>query len=82
MKSKTIGAFQAKTHLSELLNDVAGGAVITITRRGKAVAQIIPFSEEQEKPGTAEILERFKEIRAAIKGTVKIKEFVKQGRKY
>jgi len=46
------------------------------------VAQIIPFSEEQEKPGTAEILERFKEIRAVVKGNVSIKEYVKQGRKH
>jgi len=82
MKEKTIGAFQAKTHLSELLNEVAGGAVITITRRGKPVAQIIPFHDRQGKPGTSEILVRFKEIRAVVKGNVSIKEYVKQGRKH
>lgn len=39
---KTIGAFEAKTHLSELLDLAAVGERITITRRGKAVAMLVP----------------------------------------
>ena len=35
-----MGAFQAKTHLSQLLDEVEKGAVITVTRRGKPVAVI------------------------------------------
>jgi antitoxin (DNA-binding transcriptional repressor) of toxin-antitoxin stability system len=40
MKRIQVGAFQAKTHLSQLLDEVEKGAVVTITRRGKPVAVI------------------------------------------
>jgi prevent-host-death family protein len=39
---KRIGTFEAKTHLSALLDEVAGGAEIEITRRGVAVARLVP----------------------------------------
>jgi prevent-host-death family protein len=42
---KTVGAFEAKTHLSTLLEQVAQGEEITITRHGKAVARLIPAGE-------------------------------------
>lgn len=41
-----VGAYQAKTHLSELLDRVEGGDRIVITRHGKPVAQLVPL------PGT------------------------------
>ena len=43
---REIGAFEAKTHLSELLAMVAAGESVTITRRGKAVARLIPIEGE------------------------------------
>jgi len=43
---KTIGAFEAKTHLSELLDLAAVGERITIARRGKPVAMLVPAVEE------------------------------------
>jgi prevent-host-death family protein len=39
---KIIGAFDAKTHLSELLEQVAGGQSFLITKRGKPVAALSP----------------------------------------
>lgn len=36
-----VGAFEAKTHLSSLLDRVAGGEEIVITRHGKPVARLI-----------------------------------------
>jgi len=38
MKTIEVGAFEAKTHFSRLLNEVEGGAVVKISRRGKPVA--------------------------------------------
>lgn len=38
-----VGAFEAKTRLSELLEDVSRGHVIRITRRGKPVAELRPI---------------------------------------
>ncbi|BAC89621.1 type II toxin-antitoxin system Phd/YefM family antitoxin [Gloeobacter violaceus] len=37
----TVGAFEAKTHLSALLDRVERGEVVVITRHGKPVAQLI-----------------------------------------
>lgn len=41
---REIGAFEAKTHLSELLAAVEAGETITITRRGKPVARMVPVA--------------------------------------
>ena len=38
----TIGAFEAKTHLSSLLERVAAGEQITITRHGTPIARLVP----------------------------------------
>ena len=42
-ESISIGAFEAKTKFSELLNRVSGGAEITITRHERPVARLVPF---------------------------------------
>ena len=39
---ETIGSFEAKTHWSALLDKVAHGQEIIITKRGKPVARLIP----------------------------------------
>ena len=44
MKPKKIGAFEAKTHLSALLDRVDHGQVYVITKRGRAVAELRPVS--------------------------------------
>lgn len=42
----TVGAFEAKTHLAELLEQVANeGTSITITKRGVPVARLVPVGE-------------------------------------
>lgn len=38
----TVGAYQAKTHLADLLDRVERGERITITRHGKPVADLVP----------------------------------------
>lgn len=40
--TKSVGVHEAKTHLSRLLERVAAGEEITITRRGEAVARLLP----------------------------------------
>ena len=42
---REVGVLEAKTHLSALLDAVEAGEVIVITRHGKPVAQIEPWSE-------------------------------------
>ncbi len=42
--TKSVGVHEAKTHLSRLLEDVASGEEVVITRRGRAVAQLVRAS--------------------------------------
>ena len=37
----TVGAFEAKTHLSALLDRVAHGEEVTITKHGKPIARLV-----------------------------------------
>lgn len=40
--TKSVGVHEAKTHLSRLLDRVAAGEEIAITRRGEVVARLVP----------------------------------------
>jgi prevent-host-death family protein len=50
---KSVGAFEAKTHFSELLERAAQGEQIVITRRGKAVARLVPAGAKVHDPEAA-----------------------------
>lgn len=45
---KTVGIFEAKTHLSALVEDVARGESIIVTKNGMPVARIVPV--ERARP--------------------------------
>jgi len=45
---KQFGAFEAKTHFSELLADVINGEKFIITKHGVQVAMLIPFTQDKE----------------------------------
>lgn len=45
MKPERIGAFEAKTRLSELLEQVRKGRVYRITRRGRPIAELRPIAD-------------------------------------
>ena len=44
-QGRSVGAFEAKTHLAALLDAVSAGERITITRHGKPVARLVPASD-------------------------------------
>lgn len=43
---KIVNVYEAKTHLSRLLREVAGGADVVIARDGKPLARLVPFAAE------------------------------------
>ena len=45
---KSVGSYEAKTHLPRLLSEVEKGETITITRRGRAIARIVPATDKTE----------------------------------
>jgi prevent-host-death family protein len=50
MNVKQIGAFEAKTRLSELLEKTRQGNVFLITRRGHPIAELRPISLSEGRP--------------------------------
>ncbi len=54
-----VGAYEAKTHLPRLLDRVARGESLIITRHGRPVAQLTPVATERElAQKAARIVER------------------------
>lgn len=79
---RTIGAFEAKNRLSELLQAVENGEEIMITKHGKPVARLAPVDQfDREKVRKA--IEELKELRKgrSLDG-IKIKDLINEGRKY
>jgi len=79
---KTVGTFEAKTHLNELLQRVSKGETIRITRRGVPVAKLVP-DEEGGKKDLKKIVREIREISkgASLKGLT-IRELINEGRRY
>ena len=46
---REVGAFEAKTHLSALLEEVAGGETVVITKRGNPVARLVPVDAGERR---------------------------------
>lgn len=80
---RTVGAYEAKTHLSRLLGEVARGASITITKHGVPVAVLVPPPAVRQKT-IEEAIEGFRELRKQTKplGDLTIREMIDEGRRY
>ena len=78
---REVGAFEAKNKLGTLLDWVEQGEEIVITRRGRAVARLVPvnagFDREKARRAVAGILEA---SRGATLGGLKIKDLINEGR--
>ncbi|MFO7763531.1 MAG: type II toxin-antitoxin system prevent-host-death family antitoxin [Wenzhouxiangellaceae bacterium] len=65
-----IGAFEAKTHLAELLRKAEAGEEVVITRRGKPVARLVPFREpgdgDADRNSAVEQLRHFRKRTQAV----------------
>ena len=46
---KSVGTYEAKTHLPRLLSQVEKGESITITKRGKPIAKLVPADAAEQK---------------------------------
>jgi len=80
---ETIGSFEAKTHLSSLLNRVAKGERITITRHGIPAAMLVPIGEAERKLTHTEIVEGLRALRKRVKpGKMTVREMVNEGRRF
>jgi prevent-host-death family protein len=75
-----VGAYQAKTHLPALLERVARGEQITITKHGKAIARLVPVDKPdiERRRAAVEALKDFAKGRTL---GVPVKQLIEQGRR-
>jgi prevent-host-death family protein len=78
----TVGAFDAKTNFSALLERVERGEQIVITRRGKPVARLMPIATAR-KVKVSDAMAKLRKLRkGATLGGLSWKELRDAGRKY
>lgn len=78
---KTYGSFEAKTHLSALLNEVCDGEEIVITRHGKPVAKLSPFNKKSHR-SVQETVRSIKEKSKVLSlEEVTVQDLIDEGRK-
>ena len=79
--SVTVGLFEAKTHLSELVNQVSEeGTEIVITRRGTAVARIVPM--DSESPVEAALARLLAAREGSTPGGGSLRDLIEEGRRW
>jgi prevent-host-death family protein len=79
---ESVGLFEAKTHLSALLERVARGEEITITKHGHPVARLVPMQPRSQKD-PKQVAEAIRALRKGIKlEGVTIRELIEEGRHF
>lgn len=78
----TVGAFEAKTFLSALLNRVSKGERITITKRGVPVAMLVPVPSSPMRD-RSEVIQQLMEFGKgrSLKGLT-IRNLIEEGRRF
>ncbi|MSP22342.1 MAG: type II toxin-antitoxin system Phd/YefM family antitoxin [Dehalococcoidia bacterium] len=59
---KIVGVYEARTHLSALLDEVANGATIEVTRNGKPVAHLVP-APDRTRQAKQEAMDKLRRLR-------------------
>ena len=77
-----VGAYQAKTHLSELLEKVEAGEEITITKHGAPVAKLVPVRKGVRPEERAAAIDRIHKLGSSLSlGGLKVKDLIREGRR-
>jgi prevent-host-death family protein len=77
----TIGAYEAKTHLPELLKRVESGEHITIARHGTPVAVLIPVGDYPRRDPAAAVTALKEFSRGRRRGDFDIRAAIAEGRR-
>ncbi len=77
-----VGAYEAKTHLPQLLERVAKGERITITKHGVPIAVLVPASAREQVDVRAAVEEMKKFRKGRSLGGLTIREMVEEGRRF
>ena len=81
-ETSTVGAYDAITRFSQLLERVAAGEIITITRHGTPVARMIPAGPSSSIEGRQVAIQKMRELAAGRSlGGLRVQELISEGRK-
>jgi prevent-host-death family protein len=72
---------RAKTHLTRLLDRVASGEQITITRQGTAIARLVPVKPTSSRQIRETIAELKQFSKGQTLGSLKVKDLIEEGRR-
>lgn len=78
---QTVGSYEAKTHLPALLDRVAQGEQITITRHGVPVAMLVPPREARKGDVQAAIRDLMEFRKSHRLDGLSIRELIEEGRR-
>lgn len=77
---ETVGSFEAKTHLPALLERVAKGERITITKHGVPVAMLVPVEQGRQRD-VRTVIEELKKFRKGHGlGGLSVRDMINEGR--
>jgi len=77
---QTVGAYEAKTHLPRLLDEVAAGRSLVITRHGVPVARLVPATGHRARPAT--VIAAIRDARAGVRrGRLSVRRMIEEGRR-
>ena len=76
---KTVGAFEAKTRLSELIREVEEGETIEITKNNRKVAMLVPALIEDERQKAIRSIQNIR--KGIVRGKLSIRQMREEGRK-
>ena len=81
-RGNIVGAYEAKTHLSELLEKVEAGEEITITKHGAPVAKLVPVKKEASLEERAAAIMRIQKLAKGLSlGGLRVKDLISEGRR-
>ena len=80
--ANVVGAYEAKTHLSELLEKVEAGEEFTITKHGSPVAKLVPVRKKASVEERAAAIKRIQVLGSRLSlGGLKIRKLIAEGRR-
>jgi prevent-host-death family protein len=78
----TLGIYEARTRWSEVIDRVAKGEEITITRHGMPVAKLVP-ANGRGKPSVADAIGELRQFRRKHKlRGLTIRQMIEEGRRF
>lgn len=81
MTVREVGAFEAKNRLGTLLDWVASGEEVLITRHGKAAARLVPATRTFDRAKAAQAVRGLLDASRGLSlSGLKIKDLINEGR--